>query len=128
MAIKLSDLADKMSGGNLQVDGQMEVPTQGMKDLWGPEEEDSSPSHLPSWSPAQGPLSGHPNERYCLEMSDFNRRNGGHTPTLSFLDGPTGRRHVARSKNWTYHSSGDRPRWGSSFLWETFNGRGSKGR
>ena len=37
-------------------------------------------------------------------MSDFNRRIGGHTPTLSFLDGPTGWRHVARSKNWTYQT------------------------
>ena len=28
-------------------------------------------------------------------MSDINRRIGGYTPTLSFLDGPTGRRHAA---------------------------------
>ena len=34
-------------------------------------------------------------------MSDFNRRIGGHIPTLSFLDSPIGRRHAARSKNWT---------------------------
>ena len=51
MAAKSSDLVDKMSGANLQANGQMEVPTQDVKDLWGPEEEDSSPSHLPSWSP-----------------------------------------------------------------------------
>ena len=68
MAAKSSDLADKTSGANLQADGQMEVPTQGMKDLRGSEEEDSSPSHLLSWSPAQRPLSGHPNMRYCLEI------------------------------------------------------------
>ena len=32
-------------------------------------------------------------------MSDINRRIGGHTPTLSFLDSPTGRRmlHEART-------------------------------
>ena len=35
MAAKLSDLADKMPGANLQADGQMEVPTQGGKDLQG---------------------------------------------------------------------------------------------
>ena len=52
MAAKLSDLVDKTSGANLQADGHMEVPTQRAKDLWEPEEEDSSPSHLPSWSPA----------------------------------------------------------------------------
>ena len=68
MAAKLSDLADITSGANLQVDGQTEVPTQGTKYLQEPEEEDSSPSHLPSWSPAQRPLSGHPNVRYCLEI------------------------------------------------------------
>ena len=26
----------------------------------------SSPSHLPSWSPARGLLPNHPNTRYCL--------------------------------------------------------------
>ena len=57
-------------------------------------------------------------------MSDFNRRIGGHTPTLSFLDGPTGKRHAVRSKNRTYQSSADWPRLGSSFLQETFNGEG----
>ena len=45
MALKSSDLADKTSGANLQADGQMEVPTQGTKDLWEPDKEDSSPSH-----------------------------------------------------------------------------------
>ena len=111
MAAKSSDLAYKTSAANLQVDGQMEMPTQGAKDLWEPEEEDSSPSHLPLWSPAQRPPSSHPNVRYCLEIQvTFNRRIGGCTPTLSFLDGPTDRRHVARSKNWTYQSSADRPR------------------
>ena len=34
MAAKLSDVVDKMSEANLQVDGQAEVPTQGAKDLW----------------------------------------------------------------------------------------------
>ena len=68
MAAKSSDLADKMPGANLQVDGQMEVPTQGTKDLQWSEEEDSSPSHLPSWSPAWRPPSSHPNVRYCLEI------------------------------------------------------------
>ena len=42
MAAKLSHLVDKMSGANLQVDGHVEVPTQSAKDLWEPEEEDSS--------------------------------------------------------------------------------------
>ena len=41
MAAKSSDLVDKMSGANLQVDGHVEVPTQSVKDLWEPEEERS---------------------------------------------------------------------------------------
>ena len=68
MAAKLSDLVDKTSGASLQVDDHVEVPTQSAKDLWELEEEDSSPSHLPSWSPAQRPLSGCPNMKYCLEI------------------------------------------------------------
>ena len=68
MAAKSSDLVDKMPGANLQVDGHVEVPTQSVKDLWEPEEEDSSPSHSQSWSPAQRLLSGCPNMKYCLEI------------------------------------------------------------
>ena len=37
MAAKSSDLADKTPGANFQADGQMKVPTQGTKDLWGSE-------------------------------------------------------------------------------------------
>ena len=54
MAAKSSDLVDKTSRANLQVDGQVEVPTRGAKDLQEPEEEDSSPSHSPLWSPPRG--------------------------------------------------------------------------
>ena len=50
MAAKSSDLVDKTSGANLQADGHVEVPTQSAKNLQQLEEEDSSPSHLPSWS------------------------------------------------------------------------------
>ena len=68
MAAKWSNLVDKMSGANLQADGHMEVPTQSAKDLLELEEEDSSPSHLPSWSPAQRPPSSCLNTKYCLEI------------------------------------------------------------
>ena len=53
MAAKLNDLVDKMSEANLQADGQAEKPAQGAVDLWETEEEDSSPLHLATWSPAQ---------------------------------------------------------------------------
>ena len=68
MAAILSDLVDKMFGANLQADGHAEVPTQGVKDQWELEGEDSSPTCLPSSSPAQRPLSGCPNMKYCLEI------------------------------------------------------------
>ena len=50
------------------MDGHAEVPTLSAKDLQEPEEEDSSPSHLLSWSPAQRPPSSHLNTKYCLEI------------------------------------------------------------
>ena len=68
MAAKLSDLVDEMSGANLQAEGHVDVPPQSAKDLWEPETLDSSPSCLPSWSPARRPPSSCPNTRHCLEI------------------------------------------------------------
>ena len=70
MAAISSDLVDKTSGANLQVDGHAEVPTQSAKDLQEPEEEDSSPSCSPSRSPVQRLLCGCPNTKYCLEIQE----------------------------------------------------------
>ena len=50
------------------MDDHMEVPTQIVKNPWEPEEEDSSPSHLPSWSLAQRPPSSSPNMKHFLEI------------------------------------------------------------
>ena len=69
MAAKLSDLVNKMSGANLQADGHAEVPTQGVKDQWELEEEDSSPTHLHCLClQPRGCCSSHPNMKYCLEI------------------------------------------------------------
>ena len=68
MAAKSSDLAEEMSGASLQADSQVEEPTQGVKDLWESEEDDSSPSHLPLWSLARRPPSGCQNMKYCLDI------------------------------------------------------------
>ena len=65
------------------MDGHAEVPTQGAKDQWEPEEEDSSPTHLPSSSSAQRPLSGHPNMKYCLEIRVMLTEELGAIPTPS---------------------------------------------
>ena len=68
MAAKSSDLVDKTSGANLQMEDHTEVPSQSAKDLWVSEALDSSPSHLPSWSLARKLPSSHPNTKHCLEI------------------------------------------------------------
>ena len=70
MAAKLSDLSDKMSEANLQVDGQAEKPAQGAVDWWEVEEEDSFPLNSPTWSPVQRPPQY---ETLLRNMSDFDR-------------------------------------------------------
>ena len=55
VAAKSSDLVDETSGANPQMESHADMPPQSAKDLWEPE--DSSPSHLLSWSPARRLLS-----------------------------------------------------------------------
>ena len=83
-AAKSSDLVDKTSGANLQVDGHAEVPTLGAKNLQEPEEEESSPTHLPSLCPAQRPPSGCPNMKYCLEIRVTLTEEPGAIPPPSY--------------------------------------------
>ena len=85
MAAKSSDLVDKMPGANLQTDGHADVPAQSAKDLQEPEEEDSSPSHLPSWFPAWRLPSSHPNMKYCLEIQVTLMEELGAIPPPSHL-------------------------------------------
>ena len=68
MTAKSSYLADETSEINLQMKSHMDVPPQSAKDLWELEASDSSPSHLPSWSPAWRLPSGCPNMKHCLEI------------------------------------------------------------
>ena len=68
MAAKLSNLGDKLSEANLQVDGQAEKATQGAANWWQMEEEDSSPHNSPMWSPVQRLLLGCLNTKHCLEI------------------------------------------------------------
>ena len=68
MAAKSSDLGDKTSEANLQVDGQVEKPAQGAADWQEMEEEDSSPHNSLTWSPVQRPPLGHLNMKHCLEI------------------------------------------------------------
>ena len=68
MAAKSSDLGNRTSGANLQMEGHADMPSQSAKDLWELEALGSSPSPLQSWSPARRLLSSHPNIRHCLEI------------------------------------------------------------
>ena len=83
IATRSSDLEDWMSGANLQTEGHMDMPFQSQKD---PEEmgaSGSSPSHLPSWSPARRLLSSFPNSRYCLGIHVTLTEETGAVPPLS---------------------------------------------
>ena len=68
MGAKLSDLGNRMSGANLQMEGHVDMPSQSTKDLQESEVSGSSPSHSPSWSLARRLLSSCPNTRHCLEI------------------------------------------------------------
>ena len=83
MATKSSNLVDEMSGANLQMEGYVDMPPQSAKDLQELEALDSSPSHLPSWSPAQRPPSCHPNMKHCLEICVTLTEEFGAVPPLS---------------------------------------------
>ena len=61
MAAKSSDLGNRMSGANPQMEGHMNAPSQSTKDPQELEALGSSPSHLPSWSP-----DGTPSGRYAV--------------------------------------------------------------
>ena len=66
MATKSSDIEDRTSGANLQIEGHMDVPSKSTKDPGESGALGSSPSCLPSWSPAGRPLSSCPDTRHCL--------------------------------------------------------------
>ena len=83
MAAKLSDLSDKTSEANLQVDGQVEKPAQRAVDWWETEEEDSSPHNSPTWSPVQRLPLGCLNTKHCLEIQVTLTDELGDIPLLS---------------------------------------------
>ena len=83
MATRSSNLEDQTSGANLQTEGYMDMQSWSQK---GTEEMGtlgSSPSHLPSWSPARRLLPSHPNTRYCLEIHVTITKETGAVPPPS---------------------------------------------
>ena len=59
------------------------MPSQGAKDLRELGALGSSPSHLPSWSPARGPPLNCPNTRHCLEIHVTSTKELGAVPLPS---------------------------------------------
>ena len=73
MAAKSSDLGDKMSEANLQVDGQVEKPAQGPVDQWGDGGRGWFPSQLTNMVPCPEATIGLPQYKTLLRnMSDSN--------------------------------------------------------
>ena len=68
MAAKLSNLGNRMSGANPQMEGSMDMPSQSAKDPWELEALGSSLSCLLSCSLARRPPSSCPNMKHCLEI------------------------------------------------------------
>ena len=68
MAAKSSNLEDRTSGANLQVEGHVDVPSQSAKDLRELGASGNSSSHLLSWSPPRRLPLKCPNTRHCLEI------------------------------------------------------------
>ena len=68
MAAKSSDLGNRTSEVNSQTEGPVDMPSQSAKDLWESEASGSSPSCLPSWSPARRLLPSCPNTKHCPEI------------------------------------------------------------
>ena len=79
---KSSDLEDRTSGANLQMEGHADMPSQSAEDPRELGVLGSSPSHLLSWSPARRPPSNFPNARHCLEIHVTLTEDLGAVPPL----------------------------------------------
>ena len=73
MAAKLSNLSDKTSEANLQVDGQADKPAKGATDWQEKEEEDSSPHHSLTWPCPEATIRPPQYEALLRNTSVFNR-------------------------------------------------------
>ena len=83
MAAKSSDLGNRMSEVNSQMEGPADVQPQSAKDLQELDALGSSPSHLPSWSPARRLPSSCSNMKHCLEIHVTLREELGAVPPPS---------------------------------------------
>ena len=110
MAAKSSDLEDRPSGANLQIEGHVDMPCQSAKDPGESGASGSSPFHSPSWSPARRPALSHPNTRHCLEIHVILTEELGAVPPLSHaLMVSLVEDMLCLCQDWPQRSSGNRP-------------------
>ena len=111
MAAKSSDLGDKTSEANLQVDGQVEKAVQGAADWQETEEEDSSLITWQHGSPVQRPPLGHLDTKHCLEIwVNLTDELGDVPPPPHAWVAPVVGGYAVRSQSWTYWGSSHWPR------------------
>ena len=129
MAAKSSDLGDKTSEANLQADDQAEKPAQGAVDRQEMEEEDGSPPSSPTWSPVQRPPLGCLNTKHCLEIQvTLTDELGDVPPPPHTWMAPVVEDMLREARAGLTEAVVIGPGRAILFLWETFYGRGSKGR
>ena len=125
MAAKSSNLEDRTSGANLQIEGHMDAPSQSAKDPRESGALGSSPSHSPSWSPARRPPSNCPNTRHCLEIHVTLTKELGAVPPPSHpWMAPLVEDMMHNARTGLTEAVVTGPGRGNSFLWKTFTGEG----
>ena len=128
MAAKLSDLGDKTSEANLQTDGQAEKLAQGAANQQETEEEDGSPRNSPTWSFVQRLLLGHLNTKHCLEISvTLTDELGNVPPPPHAWMAPVVEDMLWEARAGLTEAVVIGPGRAIPFLWEMFDGGGSKG-
>ena len=125
MATRSSDLEDQTSGANLQMEGHVDMPSQSQKDPKEMEALGSSPSHLPSSSPARRLLPSHPNTRYCLGIHVTLTEETGAVPPLPLAwTVPLVEDMLCYARTGLTEAVVMGPGRAIIFLWETVIGRG----
>ena len=121
MAAKSSNIEDRMSGANFQIEGHADMPSQSAEDPRELGALGSSPSCLPSWSPARSLLSTCPLTRHCLEIHVTLTKELGAVPPLSHAwMAPLVEDMLCDARTSLTKAVVMGP--GNSFLWKTFTG------
>ena len=129
MAAKTSNRGKDMAEANLQADGLEGEVAQEAVDWWETEGEDSTPHNSLTWSPAQRPPTSCLNVNYCLEIQvTLTDKLGDVLPPTHIWTAPVVKDMLWETKVGLTEAVVIGPGKSNTLLWETFKGRGSKGR